>query len=89
MPSFPVFDDPAGAEDARTIVPGVDRHGGVVIYRQGRLTHYGINGEWFEAVPLPDPFGVPPSDDEGSGDEPGDATRLPARMNPPGMVTGS
>lgn len=38
---------------------------------------------------MPDPFGVPPSDDEGPDDKPGDATRLPARMNPPRMVTGS
>lgn len=63
-PSFPVLDHLAAAEDARTIVPGVDRHGGVVIYRQGRLTHYGMNGEWFEAVPVPDPLGVLPSDDK-------------------------
>lgn len=57
MATFPIFDQLA-AEDLRTIVPAVDHHGGVLIYRQGRLTHYGMNGEWFEAVPVPDAVGV-------------------------------
>ncbi len=42
-----------GAVDARAIVPVQDAHGGVTIYYQGRLTHYLLAGEWYQALPEP------------------------------------
>ena len=47
-----------GAVDARAIVPVQDAHGGVTIYYQGRLTHYLLAGEWYQALPEPTSFGV-------------------------------
>jgi hypothetical protein len=47
---FPFDRSQMAAEDARSIVPIVDEHGGLMIYRHGRPSYYCLNGEWFEAV---------------------------------------
>ena len=44
------------AVDARALVPVSDEIGGVVMYLNGQLTYYVLNGEWFEALPE---LGVP------------------------------
>jgi hypothetical protein len=36
--------------DARQLVPVQDEIGGTVIYLNGRLAYYVLNGEWFQAV---------------------------------------
>lgn len=62
--------DQVAAEDARTIVPVVDQHGGLMIYRQGRPAFYCLNGEWFEAVSVTGPADLGIGDPAAAGSRP-------------------
>ena len=46
------------AVDARSLVPISDEAGGVIVYIGGEAVYYVLNGEWFRAIPEPQPNGV-------------------------------
>ncbi|SVC77453.1 uncharacterized protein METZ01_LOCUS330307 [marine metagenome] len=53
-----LYDTSVAAVDARTLVPVSDEAGGVIVYIGGEAAYYVLNGEWFRAIPEPQPNGV-------------------------------